>query len=349
MRNFKIKKRIINDSSECFVVAEIGNNHKGDLKIAKKMFQVAKNCGVDAVKLQTRNNKELFTSEMYNSKYNSYNSYGKTYGKHRDKLEFDKKKYIELKKYAEDLDLIFFSTPFDFKSVDFLEEVDLPLYKIGSGDLKNIPLIKYINSTKKPIILSTGGGTMKDVERAQKVLLNNKNLAILQCTSAYPCNAEDLNLNVISTYRKKFKKNVIGLSDHLSGISSAIVGYALGARIIEKHFTLDRAWKGTDHSFSLEPKGMAKLVSYLRESRKALGNGIKNNLSKENAPIFKMAKKLVASRELKKGTLLQRSDIAIKSPNDGIPPYELEKFIGKKINKKLSKDENLSFKHLKKI
>ena len=347
MRKFVIKNKIITDNSDCFVIAEIGNNHKGDIKIAKKMFLAAKKCGADAVKLQTRNNKFLFTKKMYDTVYNSYNSYGQTYGLHRDNLEFKKKDYLHLKKYAEDLDLVFFSTPFDFKSVDFLENIKTPMYKIGSGDLTNIPLIEYINSTKKPIILSTGGGNLKDVLRAYKVLKKNKNLAILQCTSAYPCNAEDLNIRVVETYRKKFKNNIIGLSDHLSGISSSILAYALGARIIEKHFTLDRSWKGTDHSFSLEPKGLKKLINYLKESRKALGNGKKVSLKKEKDPIFKMAKKLVASKNLKRGNKLKRDDIAIKSPNDGIPPYHLGKFIGKTLKVDLKKDDNLNFKFIK--
>lgn len=346
MRKFKIKDKVITDDSDCFVIAEIGNNHKGDINIAKKMFQTAKKCGADAVKIQTRNNKFLFTKKLYNSDYNSYNSFGKTYGLHRESLEFEKKDYLYLKKYAEDLGLIFFSTPFDFKSVDFLEKINIPLYKIGSGDLTNIPLMEYINSTKKPIILSTGGGNIKDVLRAYEAIKKNKNLAILQCTSAYPCNAEDLNVRVVETYRKKFKNNIIGLSDHLSGISSSILAYALGARIIEKHFTLDRSWKGTDHSFSLEPQGFKKLISYLRESKKALGNGKKVALKKEKDPIFKMAKKLVASKNLSKGKKLERKDIAIKSPNDGVAPYHLSKFIGKTLKVDLKEDENLNFKFI---
>ena len=228
-----------------------------------------------------------------------------------------------------------------------MEKINTPLYKIGSGDLTNIPLIEYINSTKKPVILSTGGGNIADVVRAQKALKKNKNLAILQCTSAYPCNAEDLNVRVVETYRKKFKNNIIGLSDHLSGVSSSILAYALGARIIEKHFTLDRSWKGTDHSFSLEPKGLEKLINYLRESRKALGTGKKISLNKEKNPIFKMAKKLVASKNLYKGKKLVRDDIAIKSPNDGVAPYHLKKFIGKTLKVDLKQDENLNFKFIK--
>lgn len=346
MRKFKIQNKIINDKSDCFLIAEIGNNHKGSIKIAKKMFKIAKDSGADAVKLQTRNNKALFTKKMYNSVYNSLNSYGETYGKHRDFLELNKKEYIELKKIAEDLGLIFFSTPFDFKSVDFLEEVNTPLYKIGSGDLTNIPLMEYINSTKKPIIVSTGGGNLNDVIRAQNTLKRNNNLAILQCTSMYPCPSENLNINVIETYRKKFKKNVIGLSDHLSGISSSVIAYALGARIIEKHFTLDRTWKGTDHAFSLEPAGFKKLSNYLKEAKKALGSHSKKILKDEKNAIYKMGKKLVAAKNLKKGTILRIKDIAIKAPNDGVPPYNLKKFLGKKLKKDLKEDENIKFSHI---
>ena len=184
MRIFKVNKKIITDKSDCFVVAEIGNNHMGNFDIAKKLIKKAHESGVDAVKLQKRNNKKLFTKKMYSTIYNSENSYGKTYGQHRDFLEFNLSQYKELKSFSEDLGLIFFATPFDFESVDFLEKLNIPMYKIGSGDLTNTPLIKYINQINKPIIFSTGGGNMKDVERAYSVIKKNKNVAILQCTSS---------------------------------------------------------------------------------------------------------------------------------------------------------------------
>ena len=347
MRFFKVNKKIITDKSECFVVAEIGNNHMGNFDIAKKIIKKAHECGADAVKLQKRNNKRLFTKKMYSTIYNSENSYGKTYGQHRDFLEFNFNQYKELKSFSEDLGLIFFATPFDFESVDFLEKLNIPMYKIGSGDLTNTPLIKYINQINKPIIFSTGGGDMKDVERAHSVIKKNKNVAILQCTSSYPCLPEDINLNVIKSFRKKFPKNVIGISDHLSGISSSLAGYMLGARIVEKHFTLSRAWKGTDHSFSLEPSGLTKLISYLRQARLFTGSAKKIKSKKERAPLYKMAKKLVAAKDLKKGQILTLKDIAIKSPNDGVPPYEIDKFVGKRINKDIKYEENLNFKDIR--
>ena len=347
MRIFKIDKKIITDKSDCFVIAEIGNNHMGNFNIAKKMIKKAKESGVDAVKLQKRNNKKLFTKKMYSTIYNSENSYGKTYGEHRDFLEFNFNQYKDLKSFSEDLGLIFFATPFDFESVDFLEKLDIPMYKIGSGDLTNTPLIKYVNQINKPIIFSTGGGDMKDVERAYLATKKNKNVAILQCTSSYPCLPEDINLNVIKSFRNKFPKNIIGLSDHLSGISSSLAAYMLGARIIEKHFTLNRAWKGTDHSFSLEPGGLKKLVSYLRDAKLFLGTEKKLKSKKEKGPIYKMAKKLVAAKDLRKGQILTLKDIAIKSPNDGVAPYEIDKFIGKRINKDIKSEQNLNFKDIK--
>ncbi len=348
MRSFKIINTQIKDDSDCFVIAEVGHNHQGNLETAKKMFDKAKEAGVDAVKLQKRDNKQLFTKDMYDSLYNSENSYAPTYGEHREFLEFGMKEYIELKAHAEKLGLIFFATPFDFNSVDFLEQLDIPLYKVASGDLTNIPLLKYIAQTGKPMIISTGGGTIEDVDRAYNTIAPiNSNLAILQCTAAYPCQPEEMNLNVITTYRKRFPDTVIGLSDHQSGIGMALVAFALGARIIEKHFTLNRAWKGTDQSFSLAPTGLFKMVRDLRRARVALGDGIKKPLEKEKKPLFKMAKKMVAARFLPKGTILTEQDIFFKVPNDGLPPFELDNVIGLELTKDLKEEENISFACLK--
>jgi len=344
MRQLVIENKIINDNSECFVIAEVGHNHQGSVETAKQIFEKAKEAGADAVKLQKRDNKQLFTKKIYNSLYDGRNAYGTTYGKHRDALEFGMAEYIELQQYAKELELIFFATPFDLQSVDFLEKLDVPLYKIASGDLKSTPLLKYIAKTGKPIIVSTGGGQMEDVERAYDVITaENQNIAILQCTAAYPCEPEEMNLKVITTFRKKFPDKVIGLSDHQSGISMAMVAFTLGARIIEKHFTLNRAWKGTDHAFSLEPVGLTKLVRDLRRARVSLGDGVKKSIEKEKNPLYKMGKKIVAAQNLKKGKVLSELDITIKSPNDGLPPYEWDNIIGMTLKRDLAKDENISF------
>lgn len=347
MRQITIGNHIIDDDSQCFVIAEVGHNHQGSVETAMKIFSEAKNSGADAVKLQKRNNKELFTAQMYNSLYTNDNSYGSTYGAHREALELGWEDYVTLKQYAQELGLTFFATAFDFSSVDFMEKLGVPVYKIASGDLTNTPFLKYIARTGKPALMSTGGGTMEDVQRAYDVFMaENPNLSILQCTAVYPCEPEEMNLNVITAFREKFPQNVIGLSDHQSGIAMAVVAFTLGARIIEKHFTLNRAWRGTDHAFSLAPVGLSKMVRDLRRARVALGSGKKEVLEAEKRSLYKMGKKLVAACDLKKGTVLTGAHIAIKSPNDGLPPYELENVIGRTLKANLQADENISFEVL---
>lgn len=347
-RKLTINNFTISDDSDCYVIAEIGNNHQGDLQKAKEMFKAAKECGVDAVKLQKRDNKSLLTRAAYDKPYDNENSFGATYGEHREALEFGRAEYVELQKYANELGLTFFSTAFDMKSADFLAELDMPLYKVASGDLKNTPLLQHIAKIGKPMIISTGGGTMEDVQRAYDAIMPiNQQLCILQCTASYPAEPQDLNLRVITTYREKFPDVVIGLSDHENGIAMALAAYVLGSRVVEQHFTLNHTLKGTDHAFSLEPIGMRKLVRDLRRVRVALGDGEKKIYPSEVNPINKMGKKLVASHDLKAGKKITQVDIAIKSPSDGLPPYELENVIGKTLTKDLSEDENFSFEILK--
>ena len=349
MREILINGERINDQSDCYVIAEIGHNHQGSLETAKKMVQTAKECGANAVKLQKRDNKTLFTSEIYNSPYDNVNSYGATYGEHREALEFDKTEYSELIDYAKKLNIDLFATAFDFKSADFLANLDMPAFKIASGDLNNTPLLKHVAQFGKPIILSTGGGTLDDVKRAYDTIMPiNKNLCILQCTAAYPIqNYEDMNLQIISTYRKTFPDIVIGLSDHESGIAMALVAYMLGARVVEKHFTLNRAWRGTDHSFSLSPGGLQKLARNLKRAHAALGDGEKKMLPCEEKPLFKMSKKIVAAKNLPEGHILQYEDLALKSPADRIPPYHSEKIIGKVLLTDIKEEENMTWENLK--
>ena len=237
------------------------------------MFLEAKNAGADAVKLQKRSNKNLYTKDMYDQVYDHPNSYAKTYGLHRDFLEFNKKQYLELKNYAKKLKIEFLCTPFDFESVDFLESINIQAYKIASADLINIPLQRYIAKKNKPIFMSTGGGNFKDIERAYKNIIKyNRKLTILHCTASYPANLDDMNLAVINELKKKYKKINIGLSDHENGIDAATIAYMLGARVFEKHFTLDRSWKGTDHAFSLEPQGLSKMIRNLNRISVMIGN-----------------------------------------------------------------------------
>lgn len=338
----------IYDDGDCYVIAEIGHNHQGSVDKAKELFRAAKECGVNAVKLQKRNNRTVYTKAMYDSPYDNENSFGLTYGAHREALEFGRDEYVELQRYAEEIGVTFFATAFDFESADFLQSLDIPAYKIASGDLTNLPLLTHVARIGKPMIVSTGGGTDADVQRLYDAVMPiNSRLCLLQCTASYPTEPSDMNLRVIATFRERYPDVVIGLSDHQNGIAMADVAYILGARVIEKHFTLNRAWKGTDHSYSLEPEGMRKLVRDLRRVRVALGSADKQPLAVEKKPLFKMGKKLVAARGLAAGHVLAAGDVAIKSPNDGLPPYQLHAVIGKTLRRDLAEDESIVFEDLR--
>lgn len=345
MREMAINGQVINDQSDCYVIAEIGHNHMGDLAVAKELFLSAKMCGVNAVKLQKRDNRALYTKALYNKPYDNRNSYGKTYGEHREYLEFGMDEYQELKRYAAEIGITFFSTAFDLPSADFLCKLDMPAYKIASGDLKNIPLMVHVAQFGKPMIISTGGAAMADIQRAYDAIMPiNPQLAILQCTSGYPAAFEELNLKVIQTFQERFPKAVIGWSGHDNGIAMSVAAYVLGARIIEKHFTLNRANKGTDHAFSLEPIGLNKLVRDLRRTRISMGDGVKRTYTSEVDPLMKMGKQIVAVRSIPAGTILRREDLTFKSPaENGLPPYELDKVIGHSIKVDVNEDDPITF------
>ena len=347
-RELTIAEESVNDDSDCYVIAEIGHNHQGSLDTAKQLFRVAKECGANAVKIQKRDNRTLYTRAYYNRPYDHENSYGATYGEHREFLELGRDEYQELQRFAQELGITMFATAFDMPSADFLAELHMPAFKIASGDLANTPLIEHVARLQKPIIVSTGGHSMDDVQRAYDTIMPiNTKLCIMQCTAGYPCAFEEMNLRVISTYRERFPDVVVGLSAHDSGIAMALVGYLLGARVIEKHFTLNRAMKGTDHAFSLERPGLQKLVRDLRRARAALGDGVKRVYSSEEGPIVKMGKKLVTARDLPPGHTLAREDVAIKSPGDGLPPYELDNVVGRTTTRSFEKDESILFEDLK--
>ena len=352
-RVLEIEKKIISDSSESFIIAEIGHNHRGSLEDCKKLFDAALESGVDAVKLQKRENKTLYTKQMYDWNYTSENAYANTYGEHREALEFNLDQYKELKEYAEKIGIIFFATPFDIPSADFLNKLDIPLYKISSSDLKNHRLVEYVAKFNKPMIISTGGATLLEVEETlNKVIQINSKICLMQCVSSYPAEYEQLNLNVIKTFRDRFKDIVIGFSSHDSGVTSVISAYHLGARIFEKHFTLNRTWKGTDHAFSLEPMGLKRIVRDLRRARISLGSEVKSRLSAENKPMSKMEKIMVASSNLKSGTVLNNKNVEFKIPHPHVldenclSPNFLNNILGKIIKADLDQDDPIKLSNL---
>lgn len=342
-RSLTINGNVISDNSDCYVIAEIGHNHQGELEKAIELFRAAKMAGCHAVKLQKRDNKSLFTKSAYNKAYENENSYGATYGEHREFLEFGKEEYGVLSQLARELGIDFFSTAFDIPSADFLIAFDPPAFKIASGDLKNFPLLAHVARFGKPMIISTGGGSLNDIKNTyDHIRPINERICFLQCTATYPTEACDLNLRVIETLRSEFPEVVVGLSDHYNGISMAPAAYVLGARIIEKHFTLNHTWKGTDHALSLEPIGMHKMVRDLQRVRLAMGSAVKECLHSEQAAITKMGKSLFAARRLKSGNTLEATDIAVKSPGGGISPSDLDWVLGKTVVRQLEEDELLS-------
>ncbi len=344
MRELVLGGTRVAEDTRCYVIAEVGNNHQGSLDRAMELIVAAKECGVDAVKLQKRDNRTLFTSALYDQPYENENSFGPTYGAHREALEFDRDEWLELMRFASGLDLPLFATAFDEPSADFLAELDTPAFKVASADIVNTPLLRHIAGYGKPIVLSTGGATLEDVDRAVAAILPlNAQLCILQCTAAYPADVEDLNLSVITTLRERYPEVVIGLSDHQNGISMALVAYMLGARVIEKHFTLNHTWKGTDHAFSLMPEGMRKLVRDLKRVPDALGDGVKQRLPTESGPLAKMGKQLVAARALEAGSVLAPGDLVAKSPADGgLPPHEVDGLLGRRLVRGLAPEESVA-------
>lgn len=345
MRKLVIENNIISDENIPFVIAEIGHNHQGRIETALDLIRAAYNSGASAVKFQKRSNKSLFTSKLYDEAYNSENSFGQTYGLHREALEFGINDYKICISESKKLGLTFFATAFDFESADFLNELKMPAFKIASGDLQNLPLLKHVASFRKPMIISTGGSNFKMINDAVSTIQKIHNeVSILQCTASYPARYEELNLKVISRLREMFPENVIGYSGHDSGIAMAVVAYAFGARIIEKHFTLSRTMKGTDHAFSLEPQGMQKMVRDLKRANLAVGDGNKIIYESELGPIRKMGKMIVTAKVLEIGHTLTPSDLEFRSPADGLPPSRLGDILGKKLKRDLNKHSPISLK-----
>lgn len=349
MRELIIDGVRIADDEPCYVIAELGNNHGGSVETAKEMIRMASQCGVSAVKLQKRDNANLYTQKLLNEPYENEHSFGKTYGEHRAALEFGKEEFLACQSVAQARNVTLFSTAFDERSADFLMDLGVPAIKIASGDLTNTPLLRHVTSLGVPLVLSTGGGSETDIERAVSTLASGSaHIALLHCTASYPVrDFSELNLRCILTLRNRYPDLVIGWSGHDTGIAMALVAYTFGARVIEKHVTLNRTSKGTDHAFSLEPGGLRRLVRDLERARVAVGDGVKVPYYSEAGPLRKMAKSLVASRALPQGTVLGPGDLVAKSPNGGLPPYLLDALMGFPLSKDLQYDEAISHEHVK--
>ena len=339
MKNFRISNFIIGRNYPVFVIAECGINHNGSLKIAKKMVDAAKKTGVTCIKFQTH----IAEEEMIKTSITPGKISKKTLWNIIKESELSENDEIKLKKYCDKQKILFLSTPFSKKAVDRLEQLKVPAYKIGSGELTNLPFLKHVSKTLKPVILSTGMSEISDIRRAVKIFQKSKTpYALLQTTSTYPSQFNEIKLGMIKKLEKSF--NVpIGISDHSPGIYIPLAAVAKGACIIEKHFTLNKKMTGPDQNFSLNPIELSELVKGVRAVSEALGSTkiIQNN---EKA-IKKFAYASVVSIDsIKKNQILSESNISTKRPGTGkIMAYDFYKILGKKAKHNISKNKQLSW------
>ena len=280
---------ILNRKTPTYFIAEIGQNHQGDINIAKKMVDSLKNLPVNCIKTAKRDIDVCLSDKQKEMIYDNPNSFGRTYYEHRKALELSKEDFIELKNYVEAAGFDFISSFTDKPSLEFLQEIGCSGLKIASQRTADIELLNAVAETKIPTILSTGMSSIEDVDRAVEILHKNKELYLLQCTSTYPCPEEDLNLNVIPMYKDRYKNiDTVGFSGHHIGVASDIAAYMLGAEIIERHYTLDRTMKGTDHPGSLEKRGIEYVLNYIDQVHKALGSSNKEILQSELPALKKL-------------------------------------------------------------
>lgn len=336
---FKIGNKEIGDNNPTFIIAELSANHMNDFDIAVKTIEAIAESGADAVKFQTFTPDTITLNcdnEYFHIKQGTVWDGQLLYDLYEDAyMPWDWQP--KLKKIAEDLGLIVFSSPFDKTSVDFLEDMDVPAYKIASFEITDIPLIKYVAGKNKPIIISTGIAEKEDIELAIETCLKegNDKIAILKCTSSYPAPYEEINLKTINDMEKKFNTTV-GLSDHTLGDEIAIAAVTLGAKIIEKHFILDKKLGGPDCEFSMEPQEFKKMVTAIRNTEKALGT-VSYKLSDKTRKNREFSRSLFVVKDIKKGELITEENVRSVRPGFGLHPKYLEEVLGKKAKKDLEK------------
>ena len=327
--------------SHIFIIGEAGVNHNGDLNTAKKMVDKAVDAGVNAIKFQTFKANNLVTKYAKKAPYQINNS-----GKEISQLEMLKKlelsfeEYKELKNYCDMKKTMFLSSPFDLESIDFLNSMDMSIFKIPSGEIDNVPYLIKIAKLKKKVILSTGMSNLADIEFALNILRENgtKDIVLLHCNSDYPTKMKEVNLFAMKTMESAFKVPV-GYSDHTEGIEAAIAAAALGAKVIEKHFTLDKNMQGPDHKASLGPLELKYMVKCVRNIERALGDGIKAQTPSEKVNGLAARKSLVAKISIASGEVFTEENICVKRPGTGISPKNWSYVIGKKAKKSFKKDE----------
>ena len=325
------------------IIAEAGVNHNGDINLAHKLIDAAVEVGADIIKFQTFNSNLVTTENAQKASYQVKNGLkDETQQEMLCKLELSNEDHYQLIKHCEAVNIEFLSTAFDEQSISFLNNLDLKRMKIPSGEITNLPYLRKVCSLKKPLIISTGMATLEEVESALNVVksegIKNTEITILHCSTEYPANKKTVNLNAMETIRNSLKVNV-GYSDHTEGIEIAIAAAALGARIIEKHITLDKGLIGPDHKASTEPNLFKEMIESIRNIELALGNGVKEPSLKEIENRKIVRKSIVAARAIKKGEIFTQNNLIIKRPGVGISPMKWDKILGEKSNYNFQRDE----------
>jgi len=326
-----------------FIIAEAGVNHNGSIKLAKKLIDVAVESGADAVKFQTFKTENLVSKTAKKADYQKKTTDAlESQFDMIKKLELDVNTHKELLVYCQEKGIMFLSTPFDHDSINLLSDLGLQIFKIPSGEITNLPYLRHIGSLGKKVVLSTGMSTLQEVENALTVLIgagtDKENITTLHANTMYPTPMEDVNLNAMLTIQKELDI-AVGYSDHTIGIEVDIAAVAMGASIIEKHFTLDRAMNGPDHKTSLEPKELKAMVLAIRNIEIALGGDTKKPSPSESVNINIVRKSIVANQDIKKGDLLTEKNITVKRPGNGINPMKWDEVVGSIALKNYNADE----------
>lgn len=331
-----------------FIIAEAGVNHNGSLELAKRLVDMAKDCGADAIKFQTFKAEESTGACAEKAQYQKEND--KTQETQLEmirKLELPFDDFKEIQDYCSEKGIIFISTPDGTESLNYLIGLDVPIIKVGSTEVTNLDFLEEIGTKKKPIILSTGMSTLGEIEKALSVIFStgNKNVKLMHCTTDYPTELKEVNLKAMITMKEAFKISV-GLSDHTLGFETAIAAAALGAEFIEKHITLDRDMKGPDHKASMPPEEFGKYVQLIRNTEKLLGDGIKKPTEKERIIMDQARRSILAAKDLKKGTIIEKDMLVYKRPGYGIKPELAYVLIGRELKRDLLKDEVIQWEDI---
>jgi len=327
------------------IIAEAGVNHNGSIELAKKLIDAAAVAGVDYVKFQSFKTENLVSKNAAKAEYQKKNTNSdESQFEMIKKLELDIEKHLILIEHCQRRNVKFLSSAFDLESIDNLKKLGISVWKIPSGEITNLPYLKKIGSFNDQVILSTGMANMCDIEKALEVIIQSgtelDKITVLQCNTEYPTPMEDVNLNAMLSIKHAFKTK-IGFSDHTIGIEAPIAAVALGATVIEKHFTLDKTMEGTDHKASLEPHELIAMVQAIRNVEKALGNGVKKLTISESKNINIARKSIVAAKNISKGEVFDEYNLAVKRPGDGISPMEWENVLGKIAKKDFEIDEKI--------